>query len=379
MRVVLDTRNVPHAGGTGIATYAKTLATACAHADLPVSWLGGTSINTTGRSTALARFRYSLRARRKVKSASHGYEVSELYRTAVSRYRKFSKITTLEHDAPPAIMHWTCPLPLHWRGARNVVTVHDLIPLLRPDLATTVYKDIGRFLREACDHADAVVTISEAVKADIVQHLNIPASKVHNLSQAVEFDDRILGKAQHAEPKFPPGSFLYFGTIERRKNIARLIHAHGRSHTKRSLILVGALGFGSAEILSEVARHPTPDLVQIVPWAHREVLIRGIQDARAVVFPSLAEGFGLPIIEAMLLGTPVMTSCHHATGEVAGGAAFTVDPYSVEDMTLCLRRLDRDNDLVEHLRLLGLERSKDFSISAYSSRLSAFYRSVASA
>jgi len=276
-------------------------------------------------------------------------------------------------------MHWTCPLPLHWRGARNVVTVHDLIPLLRPDLATTVYRDIGRFLREACDHADAVVTISEAVKADIVQHLNIPASKVHNLSQAVEFDDRILGKAQHAEPKFPPGSFLYFGTIERRKNIARLIHAHGRSHTKRPLILVGALGFGSAEILSEVARHPTPDLVKIVPWAHREVLIRGIQDARAVVFPSLAEGFGLPIIEAMLLSTPVMTSCHHATGEVAGGAAFTVDPYSVEDMTLCLRRLDRDNDLVEHFRLLGLERSKDFSISAYSSRLSAFYRSVASA
>lgn len=375
MHVVLDTRNTPQSGGTGIATYARTLATACHHADLPVSWLGGASSGAS-RFSLLTRLRRSLHGRRRVVPAAHGYEVNELYRTAVSRYRKFSKITMLRNDAPPAIMHWTCPLPLHWEGTRNVVTVHDLIPLLHPELATTVYRNIGHFLKEACDSAHAVVTISEAVRSDIIGHLGISEKKVFNLSQAVEFNDQTLRNAHKAESGFPDGGFLYFGTLEKRKNLTRLVRAHGISKTKRPLILVGKLDLGGAEILAAIESHPAPHLVHIIPWVHREVLIRGIQHARAVVFPSLAEGFGLPIIEAMLLGTPVMTSRAHATEEIAGGAALIIDPYDVESMVDALQRLDRDEALVERLRFLGRNRSGDFSISGYSSRLSQFYRSV---
>lgn len=108
-------------------------------------------------------------------------------------------------------------------------------------MAPTVYGNIKKFLQDCCDNATAVVTVSDAVRADILAHLGISADKVVNLSQAVSFDAELLMAAVTAEPICPEGGFLYFGILERRKNLARLIRAHGQSGSQRPLTLIGRM------------------------------------------------------------------------------------------------------------------------------------------
>ncbi|AAW61225.1 glycosyltransferase family 4 protein [Gluconobacter oxydans] len=377
MRIVIDTRNMAQSGGTGIATYARTLSNACEESGFSVGWLNAHRSDTRGMPGSFRRFGRSFKGRRRLLPAGSDYEVDDLYRTAVSRYRTFSKVTILENDVPPDIMHWSCPLPLHWKGAANIVTIHDLIPLLHPTLAPTVYGNIKKFLQDCCDNATAVVTVSDAVRADILAHLGISADKVVNLSQAVSFDAELLMAAVTAEPICPEGGFLYFGILERRKNLARLIRAHGQSGSQRPLTLIGRDGHGGDEIRAERARHPEPERVRIIPWASRESLVKAIQMSRAVVFPSLAEGFGLPIVEAMLLGTPVLTSRGHATEEVAGGAALLVDPLSTQALVRGLKDLGENDALIDRMKIEGARRAASFSVEAYGERLAAFYRSIA--
>ena len=99
-----------------------------------------------------------------------------------------------------------------------------------------------------------------------------------------------------------------------------------------------------------------------------------IQNARAVLFPSLAEGFGLPIVESMALGTPVMTSNGHATQEVAGNAALLVDPYNVSEMADAISLLDQSSCLRQELTAAGLMRAQDFSMEHYISRIAGLYK-----
>lgn len=375
MRIGLDARNDAAQGGTGIATYARTIAEACALEGMDVSWLSGTS-GREGRAAPLIRLGQALATRRGVRRIGAGYRVCGLYRAAIVRYRNFSRMTELRGDRPPAVMHWTCPLPIRWEGVPNVVTIHDLIPLLHPSLAVTAISDFGRFLQECCDKAEAVVTVSEAVRADILSCLKVAPEKVVNLSQAVTFDAAILDAARKAPLICPQGGFVYFGTLERRKNVARLIRAHALSGSTRCLTLIGAFGHGKDEILRERYRHPHPEWIRLLPWADRESLIGVMIGARAVVFPSLAEGFGLPIAEAMALGVPVLTSAGHATEEVAGGAGLLVAPEDTGAMAEALRALDCDDELVETLRLRGLERASAFSMPAFAARLANFYRGL---
>ncbi|CAI9120333.1 glycosyltransferase family 4 protein [Brytella acorum] len=377
MRVVIDTRNMGQNGGTGIATYARMLSSTCEERDFCVAWLNAQHRGKEVRSGFFGRFGRSLRGRRRPLAIGGNYEVADLYRTAVSRYRIFSKVTILENDAPPDIMHWSCPLPLRWNGVANIVTIHDLIPMLHPTLAPTVYGNIRKFLQDCCDNASAIVTVSEAVRDDILCHLDVPAAKVVNLSQAVSFDVGLMAAAEIAEPICPEGGFLYFGLLERRKNLVRLIRAHGQSRSRRPLTLIGTQGHGGDEILAERERHPEPERVRIIPWARREQLLRAIKVSRAVVFPSLAEGFGLPIIEAMLLGTPVLTSRGHATEEVAGGSALLVDPLSTAELVRGLIDLDEDEALIDRMKIQGAKRAASFSTAVYGERLAAFYRNVA--
>lgn len=380
MRVVLDARNLVASGGTGVATYAQTLSRAYEAKEASVSWLRAPLRASGGTHTPLvcmARLGRSCVGHRKIRRTDTDYEVADLYRVATVRYKTFSKITVLESDSRPSLMHWTSPLPIRWAGIPNVVTIHDLIPLLHPGLVGTSISNFKHFLQECCDGARAVVTVSEAVRADILACLDVPPGKVFNLSQAVTFDEAMLEASRRVPTFCPDGGFLYFGLLDRRKNIARLIRAHGLSGTRRPLILIGALGHGSNEILMERYRHPRPEHVHILPWVSREALIGAIKRARAVVFPSLAEGFGLPIVEAMTLGTPVLTSAGHATEEIAGGAALLVPCREIDALVSGLRELDKDDALIERFRTLGLERARAFSMSAYSSRLADFYRGLA--
>ncbi len=383
MDVGIDTRNTGRPGGTGIATYAMLLFEACRLVGLSPKWLHDSADQTVDNHSLrrrLFRVARSLHSQCSLESADDGFSGQDLYRTAEvrDRLRLSERPLYVAHAEPPAIMHWTCPLPITWPGIPNVVTMHDLIPVLQPDLCGSSTSRTHRRLKQCGDAAVAIVTVSDAVRDDIIEHLAYPADKVVNLSQPVSFSPSLIAEARREAVICPPGSFLYFGLLERRKNIGRMIRAHGLSGSHRSLVLIGKQGLGAEEELAALAEHPAPQRVQILPWCSRASLVRAILEARCVFFPSLAEGFGLPIAEAMTLGTPVITSRGHATEEIAGGAAYLVDPCDIEALTDALSRVGGDDVLASRLVEAGYARSQAFTLRAYAERLGVFYDKIVS-
>ena len=191
---------------------------------------------------------------------------------------------------------------------------------------------------------------------------------------AVRFSDEELHEARYTSPPSPTDGFLYFGSIEKRKNIGRIITAHGLSRTRRPLTLIGNRGFGAKAELAALYNHPRPELVHLVPWCSRSALIKAIQEARAVIYPSLAEGFGLPIIEAMMLGTPVITSFGHATEEVAQQAALLVSPVNVKEISEAIYTIGTNDLLYQSLIQAGLVRAEAFQFPSYARKVGNFYR-----
>ena len=381
MLIGLDTRNTGRHGGTGVATYASTLKDACekaGHKPMLLQDDGAISQSAHDFLPRLSRAIRSTAPLRALQLHRDGYSCNDLYRTAEVRDRLWQAATFVESPRSPAIMHWTYPLPLLWQDIPNVVTIHDLIPVLHPALSGIPRDRIRRRVEHWCDRATAIVTVSNAVKFDLMAAFGVPEAKIFMSSQPVSFSEPLLDAARHADSPCEPDGFLYFGTLERRKNIGRIIDAHSRSRTNRQLTLIGEEGFESDVELQKLGQHRAPERVKIVRWCPRPALIRAIKEAHAIVFPSLAEGFGLPIIEAMALGTPVITSIGHATEEIAGDAAWLVDATDTEDLAHAFDTLDRENSLHAELSCAGLKRASEseFNFDMYSQRMSLFYQNL---
>lgn len=391
MQITLDARNVGRANGTGVATYAQTVSSALSLAgDVAAGWLrehaasGRVTDRPHGPAARAARFlkAASMMARRaRSQDGSADLFTDDVFRVAHVRFTMSRQFVALRADHVPDLMHWTCPLPVTMQGCPNVVTIHDLIPVLQPEFCNGDPTRSRRLIQAALDQADGVVTISDTVRADLLRHFRVPAHRVRTLHQAtmLSYDGAPGDKMSDDGVRVPAdlvGSFIYVGSIERRKNIARLIRAHALSRTRRPLLLVGPDGFGAEEELAALADHPYPERVIRLPWVERARLIALIRSARALTFPSLAEGFGLPIVEAMVMKTPVMTSAGGATEEVAGGAAWLVEPHVVGSIADGLARLDQDDDLCDRLRLAGEHHATVFNARDYGARLKAFYGDV---
>lgn len=381
LRIGIDGRNIGRPNGTGVATYSSILAQACRQrgwqAERVIDALPDAAPSPTHSPTA--KLRRSLSAVPRSRTATRvlfdgqpAWLSSDLFRIAQVHFGMGRRLLALRMADPPAMMHWTYPLPLHLPGVPNVVTVHDLIPLLEPDLTDIAAVRMERLLRATISRAACVVTVSETVRADIVRRLGVAPDRVVNLYQAVD-----LPAPFHDIPvPCPPDSFLCVGSIERRKNIGRVIAAHGRSGSRRMLVLIGPDGDQAAAELEALSVHPNPDRVLRLPWIARSGLVQAMRLARALVFPSLAEGFGLPIAEAMTLGIPVITSRGGATEEIAGGAALLVDPTDVDDLASAMASLDQDDGLCARLATAGRARAGLFSMEAYGDRLDQLYHRV---
>lgn len=379
-RIGLDGRNIRLPQGTGVATYARALSTACSrlgHQPQLVLDTMGEASSPGHRGQRLLRAALPWRTLRPLPREEPDPPPlfsPDLFRVAQVHFDLYRRPLRLRCAAPPAIMHWTYPLPLHMPGTVNLITVHDLIPLISPHLTGIPSGRMRRLLRMATRAAHGVVTVSEHVRNELIATFGLSPEKVVNLHQAVELPGTLLRDAARAPRLCPPGSFVSIGRIESRKNIRRLIAAHEASVVTAPLVLIGPDGPDAAGELSAATGGPggAARLIRI-PWASRPSLIRTIQEARAMLFPSLAEGFGLPVAEAMMLGTPVMTASGGATAEIAGGAALLVDPLDVRDMARAIQALDREPELRDRLRAHGLVRARLFSMEAYAARLGAFY------
>lgn len=350
---------------TGVSRYGDSLREALAEFGYPVMLLEGDAPLSRSR---LHRYGVAaLPGRRRLSATADGFARLDVFGEAYLHFKFWGRPLSLVAPGPPGVMHWTYPLPLRLAGWRNLYTVHDVLPL---DPAIPSPVDGGRLRRlllALAATADRFVTVSEAARSAVLNALPCPETLVTNASQAVDVAEATNGRlpAGLAPDRF----FLFVGAIEHRKNLLRLIEAHARSGSTTMLVLAGPDGLGSAAI--EAAASAAGALR--LPYQPRADLLRLIADARALLFPSLGEGFGLPIAEAMALGTPVMTTAGGATEEVAGGATLLVDPFDAQAMARTIARLDDDAELRARLAAAGLESARAFAPLPFARRMSALY------
>jgi glycosyltransferase involved in cell wall biosynthesis len=308
-----------------------------------------------------------------VLNASRVYERAHLHFTLKERF--------LEVEAPAGIgfAHWTGPMALKARGVPNVYTLHDLIPLQFPyfvvDRAALSFRLHMAIAREA----DHIITVSEASKHHILDLLKVPEHRVSVTYQPVpslaklEQSDaaRLVETIYGAEP----GNYaLFLGAIEPKKNLKRLIEAFLMANPGIPLLLAGPQGWlnkEDLELIETVSAHQT--LVRQLGYLPRRHVTALLQCARFFTFPSIYEGFGLPVIEAMQLGVPVLTSNTSSLPEVAGDAAVLVDPLDVNQLTKAIRALTNDSDLRAEMSRRGPKQAAKFSEEIYRHRLAEAY------
>ena len=318
------------------------------------------------------------------------WNVPHVFEWTHRHYDAFHRSLTVRLPQPPSVAHWTYPLPVKIEGAKNIYTVHDVVPLRMPYATLDSKPRFYGLLKMLGQQADHIVTVSETSKRDIVDLIGIPEDRVTNTYQAVEIPEAHLRKPEEVLRREVEGAFgvsykdyfLFFSAIEPKKNVRRLLEAYLTSGVTTPLVLIGKKAWKWEEELQPLAGighqiagkgGPRPTVLQL-DYLPRPLLLSLISGAKAVLFPSLYEGFGLPVLEAMLLGAPVLTSTEGATAEIAGNAALLVNPYDVSGMAEGIRALDSDANLRGELSAKGLKQAALFDRAAYNRRIDELYR-----
>jgi glycosyltransferase involved in cell wall biosynthesis len=258
----------------------------------------------------------------------------------------------------------TSPVP-------TVVTIHDMSLTMYPRFHPPRRVLLNRPLVDlAARRADAIITVSQSAKRDIMRLYSLPADRVHVVHEAAAPTFRRVTGAPELERvrrqyALPERFILYVGTIEPRKNLPKLIEGFAkrrqRGDLSHQLVCVGPYGWLSRDIEELIERLHVEDAVHFPGYVPFDDLPSLYSLAEMFVFPSLYEGFGLPVIEAMACGVPVVTGQVPALMEVAGGAVELVERLDAESLGDVMVALARDGDRRRELSGLGLERAKAFS------------------
>ncbi|MCO6416366.1 glycosyltransferase family 4 protein [Siccirubricoccus sp. KC 17139] len=433
-RIFLDGYNLALDQGTGVATYARNLSFAMARLGAEVGVLYGTRASPSRdpliREIAFFDERVG-EAPQWLQAIRRGYRLigspggevasrvpvtgqviattfrdrlphydeiwnaREVFQQAHAHFRVMQRLlpVRMRGGRRPELMHWTYPIPIAMPGTRNIYTMHDLVPLRLP--YTTLdnkrrYFRLNRLLARSAEH---IVTVSEASKRDIVSLLGVPEERVTNTYQAVDIPKKFREVPMPAVAAEIEGSFglaagrywLFFGAIEPKKNVGRMIQAYLAANVADPLVIVGKKAWKSEQelrlmfddhirtLVLEGGTLRTRRKIILLDYAPFRLLVNLIRGARGVLFPSLYEGFGLPALESMLLGTPVITSNSASMPEVVGDAALQVDPYDISGLVQAIQALDGDAELRARLAEAGPRRAALFSPERYAERLSALY------
>jgi glycosyltransferase involved in cell wall biosynthesis len=250
-------------------------------------------------------------------------------------------------------------------GRRLVVTIHDLAFLRFPQHFPPRWRLLYRSgLRAALRRADAILVPSRSTGEDVLRHGTVDPARVRVTPLAPTLD---LGSADPApvlaRHGVRPPYVLFVGTLEPRKNVVSLVRAYRRAVAdglEHALVLVGALGWGAEPLERELTLDAPGTIVRTgsVSAADLDALYRA---ASLFVYPSVYEGFGLPVVEAMARGVPTVTSNTSSLPEVVGDAAVTIDPGSVEALADAIVRVARDASLVARLAEDGRRRAMSFA------------------
>lgn len=256
-------------------------------------------------------------------------------------------------------------------AARRVVTIHDLAYLTHPHYAlpsNVAY--LTAVVPRSVRGADRVIAVSQRTADDLVERLAVPREKVHVIhlgispAFAAERDEAAVEHVRRAYGLRAP-FVLAVGTIEPRKDYETLIKAFAAARSEpdgpKMLVIAGRPGWLYEGVYAAVERLKLGDAVKLLDYVPDADLPALYHAASAVAMPSIYEGFGIPVVEAMACGTPVVCSTGGSLPEIAGDAALLIPPGDVDALANALARILRDADLRTALRARGLERARHFT------------------
>ncbi|MDA8087382.1 MAG: glycosyltransferase family 1 protein [Nitrospiraceae bacterium] len=304
------------------------------------------------------------------------YALHKCYSIANTRFRMGLGATKIAVPEKIAVWHATCPMPVRIRGAKMITTIHDVIPLklpyATPDDKRTYYKLVKRSIRDSA----LVIAVSEHTKKDILSIFDADPEKVFVTYQPVDPAPRpneaeltgFLSKYWLKKDRY----LLCVGTIEPSRNIGRLLEAYALLGTYMPLVIVGrkgrlwTYGIGSKNMKN----------VMMLDNISRKELAYFYAGAYCLIHPSLYEGFGLPPVEAMSYGCPVITANVASLPEVCGSAALYADPYDVRALKNAVEELISNPEAREKFSEAGLKRARFFDMENYIKRLYNAYEKV---
>jgi glycosyltransferase involved in cell wall biosynthesis len=244
------------------------------------------------------------------------------------------------------------------RFRHAVSTFHDLF-VLTADYSTSEFR--RRFeaqARDAAARSDLIIAVSEFTARQVEELLGVERARIRVVHHGVD------APASQTPPEQRENIVLHVGVIQKRKNVARLVDAFAAMPAGWKLALAGSCGYGAEEALTAIGRSPRKQDILLLGYTPEDQLAQWRQRARICAFPSLDEGFGLPVLEAMANDVPVLTSGRSAVAEVVGDAALLVDPTDTGAIAAGLCELATNPDLCAKLRPLGRARAACFSWSA---------------
>ncbi|MEO0942537.1 MAG: glycosyltransferase family 1 protein [Cyanobacteria bacterium J06642_12] len=268
------------------------------------------------------------------------------------------KLTQIYRTLKSSLVFSPVPEAPLYSGCRSVVVVHDLIPLRFPNRRSPLFPYFRYYIPQVVAQAEHAIANSEATARDIVDWLGIPASKVTAIPLAVD--------RQRFRPLDLPAQnyFLYVGRHDSHKNLQRTLRAFARVRQQYvvELWLAGPQDSRCTPKLQQLARElSVAEAVKFLSYVPDDELLRLMNQALGFVFPSLWEGFGLPVLEAMACGTPVITSNLSSLPEVVGDAALLVNPLSVDELATAMESLVVSESTRSHLKAAGLARATQFN------------------
>ncbi len=248
-----------------------------------------------------------------------------------------------------------------------VATFHDLFVMTAEYSEPAFRERFTRFARDAAERADAVIAVSRFTGDQVEALLGVERARIHVIPHGVDSAPRSARSERLV---------LHVGAIQKRKNLVHLVEAFEGMPAGWRLALVGGNGYGAEEVHQRIASSPRKADILTPGFVRPETLEAWYQRAAIFAFPSWDEGFGLPVLEAMARGIPVVTAAASATQEVAGDAAVLVDPSRPEELAEALRGIAKDPGSQQESVERGLVRASAFSWDRAVSATRAVYRSL---
>ncbi len=282
-----------------------------------------------------------------------------------------------DYSLPRAVSRWGADILLHLdgycslrTGTPQVMVLHDIAHVHYPDeIPGRVRRYYDKYIPRFLDRADRILTVSQYVKEDIIRTYGTATDKISVSCNGVRPEFRPLSRTDRegVKSKYSGGFpyFFYVGAIHPRKNVARLIRAYGefrqRNPDRVKLLLGGRMAWQTGEIRAAYADSPYREDIHFLGYLEESELVSVLASSLALVYPSLSEGFGVPLLEAMYAGVPIVTSNRSSLPEVAGPAALLADPLSVSSIAEALVRIAGEAGLAERLVAAGYEQRQRYS------------------